>query len=396
MMSSRTNNFDSAAVAEIDITDELCARPAPPPDHASENRALHDLARHLPSGDPHTLLQAVCDIALGLCQAGSAGVSLLEGENGATVFRWAAVSGAYAGLAGRSVPRDHSPSGLCLDRGEMILVGEPGRVYTYFDGLDAPSIVEILLVPLRGPDGADLGALWIASHTARCRFNCEHARILKSLGSFASLALHSIQESALKGAFVREANHRIRNNLQLVSSLIGVQEAAAAKSDVRRELATIRRRILAVAEVHERIAYGLRSADVDLHAALKAICSRLGSALGNVSVRVAFDDLQTLRKIDPLRAQIVCLVVSELVTNALKHGFERGQSGAIEVSFVRSDGGMVELRVADNGRPLPPGLTITSTRRTGLKLLDAMAQQLHGSFRIEHMPKAFIVEFPGP
>lgn len=395
-MTSRKDHDDAAAIAAIDITDELFTRPAPPPDHASENSALHNLARHLLSGDPQALLQAVCDIALELCQAGSAGVSLLEGQGGQTVFRWTANAGAYAALTGRSTPRDNSPCGLCLDRGKIILLAEPARIYTFCDEIDAPSAVEALLVPLRDPDGADLGALWTLSHTNRCRFHREHARILKSLGSFAALALCSIQESALKSAFVREANHRIRNNLQLVSSLIGVQEAAAANSEIRRELATIRRRILAVAEVHERIAYGLRSAEVDLPAALKAISNRLASALGNIGVAVMFDDAQRFKNLDPLRAQIICLIVSELVTNAMKHAFQRGESGTIRVSFTCSDAGMIKLCVADNGCPLPEGLTPTSTSRTGLKLLDALAQQLHGNFRIEREPKTFVVEFPAP
>src|SRR5437016_4463072 len=115
------------------ITEELAQRPPRAPDHAAENEALYELGRlfiETPEAVPNHLVQ----LALKLCGAGSAGISLLDrSEAGAEIFRWKALAGEFAPYEGGFSPRDFSPCGICLDRGEPVLICNPRRLFTYLN-----------------------------------------------------------------------------------------------------------------------------------------------------------------------------------------------------------------------------------------------------------------------
>ena len=116
------------SLAEIDITAQLAQRPARPPDYAAENRALVHVA-HAMATRPASILQTLVDTALALCQAGSAGISLLETHDGAAIFRWVALAGAYVVHRDGTMPRDASPCGITIARNAPQLLATPGRVF---------------------------------------------------------------------------------------------------------------------------------------------------------------------------------------------------------------------------------------------------------------------------
>ena len=89
-------------------TAELNQRPSHPVDHAAVNSALVTLMQEMVNS-PGTILQRLADTALGLCQAHSAGISLLEDEDGRKIFRWHALAGRYAPYLWGTTPREFSP-----------------------------------------------------------------------------------------------------------------------------------------------------------------------------------------------------------------------------------------------------------------------------------------------
>lgn len=170
------------------ITDALASRPRGSPEPTAEIRAMHELAHRMATGC-EALLDRLVELAVQLCDAGSAGVSLLERTpDGETVFRWAAVAGALKPCEGGLTPRDHSPCGVCLDRNETILLFRPQRVFGYFNGM-LPEIVEGLILPLCGDAGHPLGTIWIASHEEGRRFDAGTVETMTRLASFAALGL---------------------------------------------------------------------------------------------------------------------------------------------------------------------------------------------------------------
>jgi GAF domain-containing protein len=210
------------SLQSILITEELSRRPSRPPDYEAENHALAQLAREM-ANSPRDILQRLVEVAMKLCKAHSAGVSLLRKEEGQEVFRWDAVAGQFAVNLGGSIARDLSPCGVVLDRNSVLLFGHPERHYDYPVQIDPP-IVEALLVPFHV--GVEpIGTIWVIAHDDDCKFDAEDARVLQSLGIFASSAyqlLHSLD--VLK----REVSVRQEKEREL-----GAGERALRESNLR-------------------------------------------------------------------------------------------------------------------------------------------------------------------
>ena len=155
-----TTVTDGLSPEDVLATEELLARPRKAPDFAAEVAAFRELSV-LMATDPARAIQRFLEIALALCGAGSSGLSVLaQNDKGEPIFRWDALAGAFAPFVGGTTPRDFSPCGLCLNRDTTILVSRPARVFRYFEAAE-PAIVEGLIVPVHGADGAPLGTLWV-------------------------------------------------------------------------------------------------------------------------------------------------------------------------------------------------------------------------------------------
>ncbi len=209
-----------AAADDILIAAGLARRPARPPDFAAESEALHTLARLL-IDCPEALPGRLAAIALDLCHAGSAGVSLLEETPQGAVFRWTALAGQLAPYQGGSTPRDFSPCGLCLDRGEAILVADPARRFDYFNAVGIP-IVEGLVLPLFGAGKRPLGTLWIVAHHRERQFDGEDLQVMTRLADFTALAI----ECGAAQAQAKDSEQRSRELLDALPAAIYTTDAA--------------------------------------------------------------------------------------------------------------------------------------------------------------------------
>jgi transcriptional regulator with GAF, ATPase, and Fis domain len=172
------------ALKDVDVRSELQRRPSRPPSYEAENRALVQLAEEM-AGNPQNVLQKLAEIAMELCRAGSAGVSLLEkNEQGCLVFRWAALAGAYVIHRDGTMTRNASPCGVTIDRNTTQLMYMPERV---FPMRADPRIFEALLVPFH-LDGKPIGTVWVVTHDNQHKFDREDERLVSVLAKFASTA----------------------------------------------------------------------------------------------------------------------------------------------------------------------------------------------------------------
>ena len=200
----------------------------------------------------------------------------------------------------------------------------------------------------------------------------------------------------------READHRVRNNLQILSSLLQRQAThadALTAADAYRHAAS---QIAAVADLHSFLhdaAHdgGRASGKVDLGGYLERLSGHVSDAhgfgaLGHV-LRVEVESLA----VDPDHARSVGLIVAELVANAVRHGFEPGKSGTVWVrSHRRRADRAFQLSVADDGRGLPPGFDLRS-RPTGfgLRLVLMLADQMRARLTLDRRPSArFLLTLP--
>lgn len=161
------------------ITAALLQRPERAPNSRAEVAAFNQLSQML-AVDPARAKRYFTQVALRLCDAGSAGLSLLrlDGSNRQN-FEWVAISGAMVAHEGGGTPRDFGPCGLCLDAGTPVLLQRPERQFTYLARLQ-PTIFETLIVPLYDK-ARPRGALWVAHHDPVARFCVDDVRILEQL-----------------------------------------------------------------------------------------------------------------------------------------------------------------------------------------------------------------------
>ncbi|MEO6463253.1 MAG: GAF domain-containing protein, partial [Candidatus Eisenbacteria bacterium] len=214
-------------------TADLARRGSRPSDFESENRALNSLMEELscPSGD---ILQSLASTALRLCGAQSAGISLLEQEDGRSFFRWHAVAGRWAGYIGGTMPRDGSPCGTVLDRNATLLMAHPERHYAIPPEV-TPGAAEAMLIPFHLA-GVPVGTLWIIAHDENRPFDGEDERLMTSLARFAATAYRvrmvqlALEEQQVtltdadrrKNEFLATLAHELRNPLAPVRNAVHV------------------------------------------------------------------------------------------------------------------------------------------------------------------------------
>jgi two-component sensor histidine kinase len=167
----------------------------------------------------------------------------------------------------------------------------------------------------------------------------------------------------------READHRIKNSLSLVTSLIGLQARAAEADETKAALAVVRTRIGTVAALHEALGTAADGAEVDLDLYLNSIADMLRAALPpNVMLETEIAPC----RIAPTRAANLAMILNEWATNALKHAFPGGKPGRVRILGERI-GPEYRVTVSDNG---VGGTRLARNGGLGMGLIAAAAAQL--------------------
>jgi transcriptional regulator with GAF, ATPase, and Fis domain len=176
-----------ARVEDVLITGELRYRVPKSGALTVKRRARERVLKELDakSGSTRELLEALTQALREVCNARSAGVSVLvQTAQGAPIFRWATVAGALAHHAGTTSPCHWSDSGTTLDRKSPQLFLYPARCFPYLNEV-TPAIVEVLVVPIF-VDAVAWGTLWIVSHEEHSNFDRTDVDVLSSLAEFAA------------------------------------------------------------------------------------------------------------------------------------------------------------------------------------------------------------------
>jgi transcriptional regulator with GAF, ATPase, and Fis domain len=189
-----TRSQAKAGLEDVKITALLRERPSRTPDYQAENEALATLAQELATAQEN-VLQKLCEIALSLCHAHSAGISIIEEVEGEHVFRWRALSGELASYLQCMLPRQFAPCSVAIDHNAPQLFARPVRYYPYIQTV-RPPISEALLIPFC-VDGKPVGTVWIVSSKKERKFDREDARILTNLSQFAAAAYRTAQQQGI-------------------------------------------------------------------------------------------------------------------------------------------------------------------------------------------------------
>jgi two-component sensor histidine kinase len=196
-----------------------------------------------------------------------------------------------------------------------------------------------------------------------------------------------------KELLLKEVNHRVKNSLQMVASLLGLQRARIKDPEARRQFDEAGRRINTVAMIHQRL---YRDEDVDQVAFdkfLEELCDELNSAVGDDNKATVLCEASSCQL--PTEDVIpLALIVNELVTNALKYSYP-DNVGVVRVTCHAQDQDLV-LSVSDTGTKLSDDFDPAQSAGLGMKMITALTKQLRATFQLtqDAMGKSFVVRMP--
>jgi two-component sensor histidine kinase len=183
---------------------------------------------------------------------------------------------------------------------------------------------------------------------------------------------------------LKEVHHRVKNNLQVISSLINMQMRSLGTDVERDALVECRTRVRAIALIHEKLYQSKDQARVPFSEYARGLAEDVFHAT-RVSPEKVSLELAVEEDVDlAVDKAIPCgLILNELITNALKHAFPDGRPGAVRVELVPFGADGLRLEVRDDGVGLPGGLEVDRPSSLGLQLVQMLAKQLHAALEVE-------------
>jgi len=195
---------------------------------------------------------------------------------------------------------------------------------------------------------------------------------------------------------LEEVHHRVKNNLQVISSLLGLQARAISDPETRKKFEESKYRIQSMALLHEHLYQSDDLARIDFAEYIKRLAEQLFSVYGSSKRIRLVTDLEPLHF--DLDTAVPCgLIVNELLSNALKYGFPKGRTGTVRLELRHAGSAAVRLVVEDDGAGLPVGFDWKNSSSLGLRLVRTLAEQIGG--RVEQRGTrgtAFAILFPSP
>jgi PAS domain S-box-containing protein len=196
-----------------------------------------------------------------------------------------------------------------------------------------------------------------------------------------------------KEILIKEIHHRVKNNLQVISSLLNLQAGGVKDERILEPLRESQNRIRSMALIHERLYQSENLARIDFGEYLRSLVGFLARSynIPHVEVNIHVENI-TL----PINTAIPCgLIVNELASNALKYAFPGGSAGRIDVSLTLIGEASAVLTVADNGVGFPLEIDFRNTKTLGLQLINTLTMQINGAIGlIRDRGTAFSITFP--
>jgi two-component sensor histidine kinase len=173
-----------------------------------------------------------------------------------------------------------------------------------------------------------------------------------------------------------EVNHRVKNNLAIIVSLLNLQSHTAKSKETKDAIQVVHNRVMSMALVHLRMYENKSKSAADLKPYIKELVTEITNSIGiSNSVEINYE-LDTIN-LDVSAAIPMGLILNELITNSIKHAFEKVENPCIEISLKKIDRKLIELIFKDNGKGMCPEKAVNEG--IGLGLIQSLAEQLDGT-----------------
>jgi len=267
------------------------------------------------------------------------------------------------------------------------------------ESIGAPSI-DWLGVPLN-IDGSTIGVLVVQTYIAGVRYSEEEKDILKFVSDQVAMAIHRKRTEAQikaslkeKEVLLKEVHHRVKNNMQVISSLLNLQSRHIQDSAVLEMFKESQRRIRSMALIHERLYQSSDLSRIEFSQYLRNLATHLFHSCqvdsSRIQLRIEAEEVYL-----NINTAIPCgLIVNELVSNSLKHGFPGERSGSLGLDLRRLNGDGYMLRVKDDGVGFPETLDFRKTETLGMQIVSTLVDQIEGRLELERgSGTGFTLEF---
>jgi two-component sensor histidine kinase len=198
-----------------------------------------------------------------------------------------------------------------------------------------------------------------------------------------------------KDLLLKEVNHRVKNNLQIVMSLLGTQSGYMQNEKAQEAILESQNRVQSIALIHDQFFHTDKIAVIDLESYITELVQSLDYSLNRGGSKVAITcDIDNIT-LDVSQAIPVGIILNEAVTNALKYAFPGDRTGWITV-MVKKDGNQyIEMQISDNGIGLPADFSLSKSNSLGITLIQGLTGQLKGTFAVENNEGVSIsIRFP--
>jgi two-component sensor histidine kinase len=272
-----------------------------------------------------------------------------------------------------------------MEQGEVELVGVDSKVW--------------MGAPLKTPEGVT-GVVVVQSYRDDAIYSERDMELLAYISEHIAMAINrkraeekiktSLKE---KDVLLKEIHHRVKNNMQIISSLLRLQSREVEDEKTRRIFEISQNRIRSIALIHETLYQSGDLSRIDFSSYIRRLTTHLLSIYRpkGTSLRLNLDVQEVFLDIN--RAIPCGLIINELVSNAMKHAFTLDKGGEICVRLVEM-GGVFNLVVKDNGAGFPKGMDFKKTDSLGLQIVSDLVQQLGGDIRLEQEEgTAFVITF---
>jgi two-component sensor histidine kinase len=187
---------------------------------------------------------------------------------------------------------------------------------------------------------------------------------------------------AEKDVLLKEVHHRVKNNLQVIISMLKLQSSQIEDPVMLIAMQDSQNRVQSMALIHEKLYQSADLAKIDFAGYLGSLANFLMRSYTpsekQIALRVEAEPVQL-----GIDAAVPCgLIVNELVSNALKHAFPNGNGGEVAIQLKPSNNGQVEMSIADNGVGLPKNIDLENSPSLGLQLVNALVGQLDGTLEL--------------
>ena len=289
-----------------------------------------------------------------------------------------------------------SPAGYALQTGKPVISNhlENEQRFRTSELLVNHGIKRAMNVILQG-DGKPFGVLEVDSQSDGA-FVEQDVPFLQGAANMLGMAIERERtERRLKAALerqqylVKEMNHRVKNSLAIVSSLL-LMQGRAGNGEAIEQFEETARRVNAIARAHERLYRNNNVESMDLGAYIEEVCEDVDLSVSNCKVKVAAQRFINIKVDDAIS---IALIIVELITNSAKYAYPVGTTGEIQVDIKRMDTKNIFIGVRDQGAGFPEKFEPHKSRGLGMRIVHAFAKQMNTTLAFNNLMPGSEVTF---